>query len=203
LNAHPIDGSEIWGPDGVLPECGKQRVDHEALARISKTLDISADWLLSDTDPADTPAGFSEKTAPGFAETGRRAGFVTLPVLQSATGAKDGTTPAQFALASAWFDRRGLAPDALAVVPVAGDSLSPRLSNGDLVVIDTNDTELCDGVTYVFRLGTDIVIKRLQIIPQNHVKLCSHNPDFEPIVIDLSQGDLVSLGRVVASFHDW
>ncbi|WP_269451048.1 helix-turn-helix transcriptional regulator [Phaeobacter inhibens] len=102
-----------------------------------------------------------------------------------------------------WLTRRNLNPDNLAVVRVAGDSMEPKLSNGDLAVIDTTATEMKDGVTYVFRLGDDLLIKRLQILPQRQVNLCSHNPEYSPIQVELASGELTSVGRVVASMHEW
>ncbi|GLO69476.1 hypothetical protein MACH17_09930 [Phaeobacter inhibens] len=81
--------------------------------------------------------------------------------------------------------------------------MQPKLYNGDLAVIDTTSTDLKDGVTYVFHLGEDLLIKRLQILPQRNVNLCSDNPQYSPIQIDLSNGELTSIGRVVASMHEW
>ncbi|GLO70926.1 hypothetical protein MACH17_24430 [Phaeobacter inhibens] len=117
--------------------------------------------------------------------------------------ATDENVVGHYAFSRRWLTRRNLNPDNLAVVRVAGDSMEPKLSNGDLAVIDTTATEMRDGVTYVFRLGDDLLIKRLQILPQRQVNLCSHNPEYSPIQVELASGELTSIGRVVASMHEW
>jgi phage repressor protein C with HTH and peptisase S24 domain len=190
-------------------EIGKQRVDHVALANISSKLEVDANWLLDNKSSEPPTNGFSETPAMSYISPEAAADFVAVPRynvdVSAGKGAlaQDENVIAHYAFSRRWLSRRNLNPDNLAVVRVSGDSMEPRLSDGDLAVIDVTDTDLRDGVTYVFRLGTDLLIKRLQILPQDHVNLCSHNVEFDPILVHLGDGELVSVGRVVASMHEW
>jgi len=191
-------------------EIGKQRVDHEALRNITKAFGVSADWLLND-DAGLEAAVASNATVAEVAGIPQDAldDFAPVPRFDVSVSAGHGSQDinesivAHYAFSKGWLTRRNLDPKKLAVVRVSGDSMLPQLAHGDLAVIDTTDTSLRDGVTYVFRLGDDLLIKRLQILPQREVRLCSRNPDYEAISVDLDKDDLASIGRLVASMHEW
>lgn len=61
---------------------------------------------------------------------------------------------------SDWYQSRGLKPEKLLAIKVSGSSMEPKLYHGDSVVFNTADTELKDGVVYVFNLDGEVVIKR-------------------------------------------
>ena len=190
-------------------ETGKQRVDHEFLQSIAATFTVDMNWLLDDQVGGPVPSGFSEKPAVSYVPPEGMEDFAPVRRFDvdvsagKGRAAADENIIAHYAFSRRWLSRRNLNPDHLAVVRVSGDSMEPRLSDGDLAVLDTTDTEMRDGVTYVFRLGNDLLIKRLQILPQDHVNLCSHNSEFDPIIVNLGDGELASIGRVVASMHEW
>lgn len=194
-------------------EGGKQRADHEFLTALAVhfTIDLSS-FLTSDdySSPRQT-GGMAEASAKEFAVSPPASGdFVPIPRYSVEASAGHGAVvgaeeeEGRYAFSRRWLSRRALPISALAVISVTGSSMEPRLSDGDLVLIDTSATDLRDGVTYVFRLGNDLLIKQLQIMPLNHVKLISLNSEFEPLMIHLNNGeDFQALGRVVASMHEW
>ncbi|GLO70085.1 repressor [Phaeobacter inhibens] len=204
-------GELLGAPEAKIQkiEIGAQRADHEFLAAISRNTDFDLNWLLggdggTEQPPCRKAARPSESVPPEAFED-----FVAVPGYDVSVSAGNGVhatdenVVGHYAFSRRWLTRRNLTPANLAVVRVAGDSMQPKLYNGDLAVIDTTSTDLKDGVTYVFRLGEDLLIKRLQILPQRNVNLCSDNPQYSPIQIDLSNGELTSIGRVVASMHEW
>lgn len=201
-------GELLGAPEAKIQkiEIGAQRADHEFLSLLSSNTDFDLNWLLGRDDERCEPVrrGGAEGPPPEAFED-----FVAVPRYDVAVSAGNGLQAADemvvghYAFSRRWLTRRNLTPANLAVVRVSGDSMQPKLYNGDLAVIDTTATEMKDGVTYVFRLGDDLLIKRLQILPQRNVSLCSDNPQYEPIRIDLSAGELTSIGRVVASMHEW
>lgn len=61
-----------------------------------------------------------------------------------------------------WLQQRGYNPDKLVAVTVSGASMEPSLFDGDLVVINLDDTKLIDGVSYAANYEGEVVVKRLK-----------------------------------------
>jgi len=59
-----------------------------------------------------------------------------------------------------WYQSRRLKPGNLLALKVSGASMEPNLYDGDVVVMNTADTELKDGEVFVFNLDGEVVIKR-------------------------------------------
>lgn len=100
-----------------------------------------------------------------------------------------------------WLRRKGLTPSSLCVLYVRGDSMETTISDGDVVLIDTNQKEPHDNWIYVLRQERDLLIKRLTRSVTGKWLIRSDNsdkrrfPDF-----DLTEHDLQNLtivGRVV------
>ena len=87
--------------------------------------------------------------------------------------------------------------DGLIIVEARGDSMAPRIEDGDLVMIDTHDTRLRDGLT-AFVWADQAHIKRLRVGPRS-IEVLSENPAYPPFEInaaDIEQGLLMVIGRV-------
>ena len=61
-----------------------------------------------------------------------------------------------------WFDQHNFRADKLLAVKVIGRSMEPSLYDGDLVVINTEDTALKDGAVFAANYEGELVIKRLR-----------------------------------------
>lgn len=100
-----------------------------------------------------------------------------------------------------WLRRKGLTPTSLCVLYVRGDSMETTISDGDVVLIDTNQKEPHDNWIYVLRQDSDLLIKRLTRSVTGRWIIRSDNPDkrrfpdFELSDHDLSE--LAIVGRVV------
>lgn len=87
---------------------------------------------------------------------------------------------------------------ALALMTVAGDSMTPTLAHGDQILghLSPSPSGL-DGI-YVLRFADDLLVKRLQLHPANgSVALISDNAALYPPVEGISVGDLGMVGKVV------
>lgn len=117
----------------------------------------------------------------------------------------DETRTGFYAFNRKWLARRHLSPDTLAVIAVRGDSMEPKLSDGDLILVDRAQRQIADGIAYVLRLGSDLLVKYVQRIGPHTVALLSANTFYPPREIDTAaEGDQVEIiGRVVASMHEW
>ncbi|WP_320170999.1 S24 family peptidase [Maridesulfovibrio sp.] len=90
--------------------------------------------------------------------------------------------------------------DDMIFVNVTGDAMSPRIEDGDGIIVDQSQRELYEGRIYAFRIDREIVIRRVAKEP-GKIILVSDNRDSEPRTISLQIGDefrgWAALGRVV------
>lgn len=61
-----------------------------------------------------------------------------------------------------WITAKGYKPDKLFALSVHGDSMEPSLFDGDLVVINADDTQPKDCHVYVLNYEGEVVIKRIE-----------------------------------------
>lgn len=67
---------------------------------------------------------------------------------------------------SASLMRQGLKPERLAVYYGHGDSMEPRIRQGDAILFDTSDTRPVDGAIYLVERAGEINVKRCEIIDE-------------------------------------
>lgn len=185
-------------------EIGKQRVDHEALYNIADRLGVDANWLL----------GLSVPTTSSIDGAGSEPseGFVPIPRYSVSASAGNGAvveveeTIGSYAFSTKWLSRRKLDRRHLAVISVRGDSMEPRLSDGDLILVDRSQHDIADGTALVLRLGAELLIKYVQHVGPTAISLISENRRYPPrelYLSSLSDADVQIVGRVVASMHEW
>lgn len=108
------------------------------------------------------------------------------------------------AFQKAWLDQRRLSHQALRVIEVKGRSMEPVLTDGDRVLIDLSDTRPRSGYVYVLRQGEELLIKYCQLMPGGVIRVSSANAQFATYDVFLNESpDVVIVGRVVASMHEW
>lgn len=84
----------------------------------------------------------------------------------------------------------------LGVSFAAGDSMLPSISNGDMTVVKLGRDEWRRGGIMLVRMEDGLLLKRVQVMADGHMKILSDNPLFPPI--EVASGDDVSvIGRVV------
>jgi phage repressor protein C with HTH and peptisase S24 domain len=140
------------------------------------------------------PASGGQPSEPGpeFAPVAR----VLLKVSAGVTGFRvehmEGNGPPVFFRVD-WINARGYKAEKLMALKVSGESMEPGLWDGDLVVINSADTQPTDGEVFVANYEGEVVIKRLE---RNAGEwwLTSDNPRFKPKKCD-EHAEL--LGRVV------
>lgn len=110
---------------------------------------------------------------------------------------------APIAFRKAWFRRHGLTPESCCIVGVRGDSMEPKLFDGDLVLLDVRQADLVDRAIYgIVDLDGEARVKRIEAIEGGYL-LRSENPYFKT---ELRLGDdakrLKFIGRVVTVLHE-
>ena len=181
-------------------ETGRQEPSFALLMSLIETFSIEPNWFFgvgsSDPDEAETVSQFvpiPRYTVSASAGPGAIAG--------------DYLDVSYYAFSLKWIKRRHLDHKMLNVIEVRGDSMEPRLSAGDLILIDRAQTDPTDGNTYVLRLGEELVVKNMQRIDRETIALISNNTIYPPRqvrAVDIGPTEEVDIiGRVVASMHEW
>lgn len=71
----------------------------------------------------------------------------------------------------------------MALIEVIGDSMSPTVDGGDVVLVDLRETRFrLDGI-YVLHTGADLAVKRLQRQPDGKLMMRSDNPAYESYAV--------------------
>jgi len=130
--------------------------------------------------------------------------YVLIPHLDIGASAGSGAEAgvevpvAVLAFQSNWV--RGVAsgrPEALSVIRVEGDSMLPTLTDGDHILVDTDDRErLRDGI-YVLRTDDALLVKRLSVNPTTRRLTIISDNDAYPNWDDCDPALISVIGRVV------
>lgn len=180
-------------------ETGAQKADHITLAAIIDRFEVSANWLLM--------GGIDEES-----DSNPVTSFVQIPRYTVSASAGNGSSfvgdemdITYYAFNIQWIKRRGLDPKELQIIEVKGDSMEPKLWDGDLILIDRSQNAPKDGKSFVVRVWDEFVVKHVQIIGQSAISLISANSVYPPreLKLPLDERDFQIIGQVVASMHEW
>jgi phage repressor protein C with HTH and peptisase S24 domain len=114
-----------------------------------------------------------------------------------AVGADDAPL-GQIGFETRWLRQLTANPNALSIIQVQGDSMSPTLADGDDILVDRADAaeRVRDGI-YVLRVDESLIVKRLAINPaQRSFTVRSDNPAY-PDWNDVSPDGIDVVGRVI------
>ena len=148
----------------------------QALVKLSRSLGTTADYLL----------------------TGSPLRPDRIPLLSKIPGGSpmaftDGEYPAGFG--EEYLDRGEVTdPNAFALI-VEGDSMSPRINSGDIVIISPNTPVTSRSIAAVALNGEDRTLKTVHFLDNGTVLLKPENEAYNPILVKLQ--DLNIIGRVV------
>ena len=86
-------------------------------------------------------------------------------------------------------------------IHVVGDSMETLIHSGDLLVVDRMP-ETKDKDIVVARIGNELCVKRLRILDDGAIWLCSENPSYKPIPIGI-EDDFEIWGKVLHTIHSF
>lgn len=93
----------------------------------------------------------------------------------------------------------GVQPHQVFCMRVKGDSMDPTLRNGCVILVDTANRRVNEGI-YVIRVDDELMVKRLQRTTDRIIRVSSDNPAYASYDINLNaQGehDLDVIGRAI------
>ncbi len=97
---------------------------------------------------------------------------------------------------TSWFRRHGYRPEKLIAMAVINGSMEPNYQSGDVLLVDTENTELKDGAPVVANFEGEPVLKRMQR-DAGQWWLTSDNPDKARYPRKLFSECVTIVGRVV------
>jgi phage repressor protein C with HTH and peptisase S24 domain len=204
--------------DGIWNKGAKPQL--RTLLKIAWKTDISMSWLLTGKgsvhirDSAEDHAPAILFTQPQVGEPNeiyrvQKEGYILVPRYHTSRGSvgEEGFHSDQLvdhlAFKSSWISQdMGLDPKELVLVSVQGDSMSPTLNEGNLMLLDKREGRVRNDGIYVIQREADLIAKRLQRGFDGSVMIKSDNPAYETQTIQESQANELSIiGRVVWSGH--
>jgi transcriptional regulator with XRE-family HTH domain len=87
-----------------------------------------------------------------------------------------------------------LTPGRLLAIDADGDSMAPRIAEGDTLIVDLNDIDLVDGKIYAVVASGQPRVSRVFCLPSGRTLLRPDNPSHPPLELDADQ--LRVVGRV-------
>jgi len=117
----------------------------------------------------------------------------------------DAESSNMYSFHSSFIARKRGNPADMKIFEVAGDSMSPTLNNGDLIMVNLLDTDVRTGCVYLLRIGDELMVKRLENRPGNMLLIRSDNPAYEDIPVSKgdSSGEVQIYGRMVWSCREY
>jgi phage repressor protein C with HTH and peptisase S24 domain len=185
----------------------------ENLVALCRALQVSADWLLfglGEAYGADGPGVVTDhglgdpEGLPRLPEAGRPEGdlYALVPLAEARLSAGGGAfVPSEkaskfLAFRRDWLGAYATSPSQAILMSVQGESMSPTIMDGDLVMMDVGRRLVHDGGIYAIGLGDAISIKRLELLVGGRVRVISDNrQEYPPYEVD--QAELRILGRII------
>jgi Peptidase S24-like len=88
-------------------------------------------------------------------------------------------------------------PEELTLIAVKGDSMTPTLSDGDRILVDTRETKVSRDGIYVIRAGETVSVKRVALNPTTRrLTVKCDNPLYDPWP-DCRPDSVKIIGRVI------
>lgn len=96
-------------------------------------------------------------------------------------------------------------PKRMRLFRLVGDSMSPTLLEGDMVMVDLSQRHVASGRIYMIRIGPELAMKRLEHRPGGVLLIKSDNRNYSDIVINTREEaeDVEVLGRMVWSCREY
>ncbi|UIK06409.1 S24 family peptidase [Neorhizobium galegae] len=188
---------------------GKTEPRHSTLNMMAELAEVPIeylgnDWSVEDgiihfAPPEIPPAGFSEPSP-----VWDLADRVVIPAYKDETAGqppleRDDATWA--AIPRGFWAKLSVDPGNMRVVSARGDSMSPTIVDGTPMFVDISDCKLEDGRVYLFDVGEELIVRRVQRLPHGSLELLPDNLErYRPQHVPKDNlADLKVVGRVCAA----
>ncbi len=167
-------------------ETGKDNVDFQHQKSLADILEVNLTWLLYGEGPMEK--GESREIPEGkilalsLNESAASNYFLIpkYPVTASMGPGRencDGEEVEKYlSFELSWLNKKNFDKKNLAIINAKGDSMSPHIEDGDVVMVDMSKVELEDGEIFAFSAGNEIKIKRFRKKEDGRWYITSDNP---------------------------
>lgn len=168
----------------------------DKLTRIAAVVKVDLEWLLSgkgrlEGDDPITDDYHNDFVAIQYASARPSMGGGAIAEDEDRTGR-------DFHFRRAWIrDSLKAAPSLLRVMTVQGDSMTPTLNDGDVILVDMNQRNPIPPGVFVLHDGMGLVAKRLEHVPMSdppRVRIISDNHQYSPYECTADEVNII--GRV-------
>lgn len=160
---------------------GRYRPNAEAMAKIAKALGVTVDYLLGKEEIS--PAKLAEKRIREVPVLGKVAAGIPVMAQEDIIGTV-------------------LTDKDVFALRIKGDSMSPRIMDGDLVLVHQQNCAE-DGDLVIALIEGEATCKVLKKM-HNTITLVPFNPAYAPFIYSGNDAEnLKILGKVVESRHEW
>ena len=130
----------------------------DKLVQIARANGVTVQWLatgegfmrVDDTPGSDHEAGEGFERVPSYK-------------IRAGAGVEQAPDIGHLAFSHEWMRQKGLSAKDMVVVRVAGDSMSPTIRDGALVLVDTRQEIPKEDGIYILSIDDHLVAKRLQV----------------------------------------
>lgn len=173
----------------------------DVVASICTACGVSPYWLLMGTGPMMDSGGIAA-LAPQIGQTD--SNFIYVPCVEARLAAGTGSLETsdalkgRYAFRTDWILSKGNTEN-MVLMHVTGDSMSPEIKHGDIVLIDQGKREVYAYGYYAVGIEDAIYIKQVSTKPGQLI-LRSLNPAYEPIIVNMAEEQPKSIrliGRVI------
>jgi phage repressor protein C with HTH and peptisase S24 domain len=212
--AHWPSADRLARAMGVSPSAfrkwlkGEAEPSRERLVALARTAGVGVAWLADGEGPEpvlEAPPGARRR--PGVGDNPGpidRSRFVLLPRHPEAAAAGSSTPPpplgsAFMALRHDWVKANlGVDPGRLLLETAVGESMTPTIRDGNMLLIDSTDQTFRNFGIYVLEINGQRLVKRVQRKHDGSLVLISDNSAYQPDAVDKAAADEVAVvGRVV------
>lgn len=187
---------------------GKIALNHRALLFFADQLGVPPEAIRDDLPELRLQSRVSD--APAHYEAGwdEVRGYAQAAGLGAGAEAEEYADTHKLKFRAESLRRKGLVPRNLCVYYGQGDSMEPRIREGDAILFDTSDTTPKDGAIFIVQHGREILAKRCEVL-DGTAYFRSDNPNGDhnwrkPKRLDNPRDPLQILGRVrwIAGWED-
>lgn len=155
---------------------GKLALNFKAVLAFAEALQLEDPAMIRSDLPEQQPAVAQHQTGSGDSEWRDILGYSQALGLGSGAEATEYAETHRLKFRADSLTRKGLHARNLHVYYGKGDSMEPRINDGDAILFDTSDTRPSDGQIFVIQLGREIYAKRCEILDET-VYFRTDNPN--------------------------
>lgn len=186
-------------------EQNESKIKKPMVKEIAEICNIAPDWLLTGSGspesrkaPFPKPTDGENKTVPNSLSDR----YVYLPLYDVEASAGHGSMIHSeqiidhLAFLREWVQKElGLNPERVLLIKAIGDSMTPTIKAGALLLVNMEVTKVRNDSIYIIRQDGDLLVKRVQNLMDGRVEIKSDNADYKPIIVQSKTLDVI--GEVV------